>query len=220
MIDDPSDLSASAKSLILIFCRHSKMPCCCASNIKAAKILGIILAFLYALGIVYDFTEPLTKENIFTILTGFLGLATASILAYGAFTRNSKAMLIYIYSTIVVIILFIAGAIWGVVVVFNVVNSDEIANAKEELIEEACNQYRGTSNYQVCLDTVNDQFDQLLKTAGPIGLIIVVVIAVASIVFDIWTIFVAKNAKKEIEDESTLGVRSWADFNHGLVVLP
>jgi len=179
------------------------MPCCCASNIKAAKILGIILAVLYALGIVYDFTEPLTKENIFSILTGFLGLACASILAYGAFTRNSKAMLIYIYSTIVAIIFFIAGAIWGVVAVFNVVNSDEIANAKEELIKEACNQYRGTSNYQVCLDTVDDQFDQLLKTAGPIGLIIVVVIAVASIVFDIWTILVAKNAKKEIEDEKS-----------------
>jgi hypothetical protein len=40
-----------------------------------------------------------------------------------------------------------------------------------------------------------------LQTAGPIGLIFVVVIAVATILFDIWTIFVAKNAKKEIEAE-------------------
>ena len=191
------------------------MPCCCASNIKAAKILGIILAVLYGLGIVYDFTKPLTKGDIFSIVTGFLGVASASILAYAAFTRNSKAMQIYIYSTILMIILTIAGAIWVVVEVFNVVNSDEIANAKEELLNEACNQFRGTSNYQVCFDTpyyligintdtVDNEFDKItdaLKTAGPIGLIIVVVIAVASILFDIWTIFVAKNAKKEIEAE-------------------
>jgi len=175
------------------------MPCCCASNIKAAKILGIILAVLYGLGVVYDFTKPLTKGDIFSIVSGLLGVASALILAYGGFTRNSKAMQIYIYSTIFVIILFIAGAIWVVVEVFN-----EIANEKEELINETCNEYRGTSNYQVCLSTVNNQFDKIddvLQTAGPIGLIFVVVIAVATILFDIWTIFVAKNAKKEIEAE-------------------
>merc|ERR1712086_319356 len=186
------------------YLRFSKMPCCCASNIKAAKILGIILAVLYGLGIVYDFTKPLTKGEIFSIVTGFLSVASASILAYGGFTRNSKAMQIYIYSTIFMIILIIAGTIWGVVGFLNVLNSDEIANTKEELIKEACNQFRGTSSYQVCLDTVNNEFDKIedaLKTAGPIGLIFIVVIAVASILFDIWTIFVAKNAKKEIEAE-------------------
>merc|ERR1712086_1016067 len=186
------------------YLRFFKMPCCCASNIKAAKILGIILAVLYGLGIVYDFTKPFSKEAIYSIVTGFLGVASASILAYGGFTRNSKAMQIYIYSTIFMIILIIAGAIWGVVEFFNVLNSDKIANAKEELIKEACNQFRGTSDYQVCLDTVDNEFDKIedaLNTAGPIGLIFIVVIAVASILFDIWTIFVAKNAKKEIEAE-------------------
>lgn len=182
MIDNPSDLNASAKSLILFFFRFSTMPCCCASNIKAAKILGIILAVLCALSIFYDFTEPLTNGNIFSIVTGFLGLANAAILAYGAFTRNSKAMQIYIYSTIVMIILSIVGAVIGIVGFFN---SEEIA--------DACNEFRGTSNYQSCLDT--------LKIAAPIGLIILVVIFVVSIMFDIWTIFVAKNAKKEIEAE-------------------
>merc|ERR1712228_485626 len=189
---------------LLTYLRFSKMPCCCSSNIKAAKILGIILAVLYGLGVVYDFTKPLTYGNIFSIVSGCLGVASALILAYGGFTRNSKAMQIYIYSTIFLIILFIAGAIWAVVTVFNVVNSDEIANAKEELINETCNEYRGTSNYQVCLNAVNNEFDKIddvLQTAGPIGLIFVVVIAVATILFDIWTIFVAKNAKKEIEAE-------------------
>merc|ERR1712076_46483 len=159
------------------------------------------------LGIVWDFTKiskGISNEVIFSLITGILGVASALILAYGGFTRNSKAMQIYIYSTIFLILLFIAGAIWAVVTVFNVINSGEIANAKEELINETCNEYRGTSNYQVCLNAVNNEFDKLddvLQTAGPIGLIFVVVIAVATIVFDIWTIFVAKNAKKEIEAE-------------------
>ena len=90
--------------------------------------------------------NPSQKGTFFSILSGLLGVAIALILAYGGFTRNSKAMQIYIYSTIFLIILFIAGAIWAVVEVFNVINSDEIANAKEELINETCNEYRGTSN--------------------------------------------------------------------------
>ena len=144
------------------------MPCCCSSNIKAAKILGIILAVLYGFGIVNDFTKPLTKGHIFTqLLPKFFCVASALILAYGGFTRNSKAMKIYIYSTIFLIILFIAGAVWGFVEYSDEIR-DEIANAKE---------------------------------AGPIGVIFVVVSVVATILFYIWTIFVAKNAKKEIEAE-------------------
>jgi hypothetical protein len=183
------------------------MPCCCASNIKAAKILGIVLAVIYGLGIVWDFTKAFEFSNIFSIVNGFLGVASASILAYGAHTRNSKAMLIYIYSTILMIILFIVGASWGVVDFFNVPTPDSLSKLQEQTNQKACNEYRGTSNYQVCLDLVDDQFDQLndaLKTAGPIAtaaLIFVVVIAVVTIIFDIWTIFVAKNAKKEIEAE-------------------
>ena len=167
------------------------MPCCCSSNIKAAKILGIILAVLYGLGIVYDFTRPLTKGNIFSIVSGFLGLASALILAYGGFTRNSKAMQIYIYSTIFLIILFIALAIWAVVY------------ANEELINATCNKHRGTPSYQECLTAINLMiaYDDVLQTARVTGIIFVVVIAVAIILFDIWTIFVAKNAKKEIEAE-------------------
>ena len=183
------------------------MPCCCSSNIKAAKILGIILAVICGLGIVWDFTKiskGISNEVIFSLITGFLGLASASILAYGGFTRNSKAMQIYIYSTIFMIILFIAGAVWGVVEFFNLSNSVNLSQLQEQANQRTCNQYRGTSNYQVCLDLVDDQFDKIdeaLETAGPIGLIVIVVFAVLCILFDIWTIFVAKNAKKEIEAE-------------------
>ena len=165
------------------------MPCCCATNIKAALVIGSVLAVLYVLDILYLFKYG----NIFSIVSGFLGLASALILAYGGFTRNSKAMQIYIYSTIFLIILFIALAIWAVVY------------AKEELINQTCNKYRdnGTSNYQECLTAINLMiaYDDVLQTARVTGLIFVVVIAVATILFNIWTIFVAKNAKKEIEAE-------------------
>ena len=173
------------------------MPCCCASNIKAAFVIGINLAVLYALDILFLFKYG----NIFSIVTGFLGMASKLILAYGAHTRNSKAMLIYIGSTIIMIILFIVGTIIGVVGA----SPDNLSKLQEQANQKACNQYRGTSNYQVCLDLVDDEFDKIndaLKIAGPpIGLIIVVVISVLSIMFDIWTMFVAKNAKKEIEAE-------------------
>jgi hypothetical protein len=102
------------------------------------------------------------------------------------------------------IILFIAGAVWGVVEFFNLSNSVNLSQLQEQANQRTCNQYRGTSNYQVCLDLVDDQFDKIdeaLETAGPIGLIVIVVFAVLCILFDIWTIFVAKNAKKEIEAE-------------------
>ena len=176
------------------------MPCCCATNIKAALVIGSVLAVLYVLDILYLFKYG----NIFSIVTGFLGLASASILAYGAHTRNSKSMQIYIGSTIIMIILFIVGTIIGVVESFNATSPDNLSKLQEQANQKACNQYRGTSNYQVCLDLVDDQFDKIdeaLETAGPIGLIVIVVFAVLCILFDIWTIFVAKNAKKEIEAE-------------------
>ena len=102
------------------------------------------------------------------------------------------------------IILSIAGAVWVIVAYLNLGNSVNLSKFQILANQKTCNQYRGTSNYQVCLDLVDDEFDKIdeaLITAGPIGLIVVVVIAVLSILFDIWTIFVAKNAKKEIEAE-------------------
>ena len=171
------------------------MPCCCATNIKAAFVIGNVLAVLYVLDILYLFKYG----NIFSIVTGFLGLASTSILAYGAHTRNSKAMLIYMGSTIIMIILFIVGTIIGVIESF--IADYNLSKLQEQANQKACNQYRGTSNYQVCLDDEFDKIDDAVKTAGSTGLIIVVVIDVVQILFDIWTIFVAKNAKKEIEAE-------------------
>ena len=67
------------------------MPCCCASNIKAAFFIGISLAVLGSLGTYMSFRDG---ETINVIL-GVLNFVNASFLAYGAHTRNAKAMLIY-----------------------------------------------------------------------------------------------------------------------------
>ena len=123
------------------------MPCCCASHIKAAFVIGIVLAVLYTLSIAISFYDT----NIFSIITGFLGLVSASILAYGAHTRNAKAMLIYIGSAILIIISFI----------------------------------------------IQTMTLPVLIAVGADGAV-AIVYAVGVLIFDIWTIIVAKNAKKEM----------------------
>ena len=125
------------------------MPCCCASNIKAAFVIGIVLAVLYTLNIAISIYDT----HFFGIITGFLGLVSASILAYGAHTRNAKAMLIYIGSAILIIISFI----------------------------------------------IQTMTLPVLIAVGADGAV-AIVYAVGVLIFDIWTIIVAKNAKKEIED--------------------
>ena len=128
--------------------------CCCASNIKAAFVIGIVLAVLYTLNIAISFYNGIV-DGIFSIFTGFLGLVSASILAYGAHTRNAKAMLIYIGSATLIIIFFIA-------------------------------------------QTMALTSALMIGAFGTVGKGIAVVYAVGVIIFDIWTIIVAKNAKKEM----------------------
>ena len=166
------------------------MPCCCASNIKAAFFIGIYFAICDSLSIYMSFRSG----DTFKIIIGVLCLANASILTYGAHTCNSKAMLIYMVSTILLLINFIVQAAVGILegfLVFN--NKDTISKLKTE----ACEEFRGTKNYQDCLKTG----DQVLKVGGAAGLVFIIVIAVGVIIFDIWTIIVAKNAQKEIEAE-------------------
>ena len=162
------------------------MPCCCASNIKAAFVIGIVLAVLYTLNIAISFYDT----RIYSIITGFLGLVSASILAYGAHTRNAKAMLIYIGSAILIIILFIVETVLDIVEV------------------QACNDFQGTNQTDIIDWGTNNQTDtnHICSIAagadGVVGkslLVFTVVVAVGVIIFDIWTIIVAKNAKKEME---------------------
>ena len=87
------------------------MTCCCTSNVKAAFVNSVLLAVLYTLKIIGSYYFWIT----FGIITGFLDLVSASILAYGAHTRDSKAMQIYKVSAILMIILFIVETILAIV---------------------------------------------------------------------------------------------------------
>ena len=55
--------------------------------------------------------------------------------------------------------------------------------------------------------------DDDLKAYGMIGMIFKTVITVGVIIFDIWTIIVAKNAKKEIEAEKETPVEKLAPIS-------
>ena len=76
--------------------------------------------------------------------------------------------------------------------------------------EKACEELRGTNDYQDCLDAVNDAanaakiwiFPYFTKFGETAGYIIFAIFAVGVIIFYIWTIIVAKKAKKEIEAEA------------------
>ena len=120
-----------------------------------------------------------------------MGAVGAGVLAYGAHTRNAKAMLIYIGSAILIIILFIVDIVLGIVEV------------------EACNDFQGTDQTDIIDWGTNNQFDTngyhicsiAAGAGGAVGkgiVVFLVVYAVGFIIFDIWTIIVAKNAKKEM----------------------
>jgi len=190
------------------------MPCCCVSNIKAAFVIGIILAVFYALQIISLFKDGET----FYIITGFLGLVSALILAYGAHTRNRKAMLIYIGSAILKITLFMVLALLEVVKIFNA--------DFEEKIKEICRDksglvkfMQGSSLYEMCFDGAiwngvqEGVSKDLIRTCNRVRLeyqvcsdgawilvmityIFFLLIIVGGVIFNIWTIIIAKNAKK------------------------
>ena len=133
-----------------------------------------------------------TIGDIFKIIPGFVGLVSALVLVFGAHTRNSKAMLIYMGSAILVIILSIVGTVIGIVN-FSGANLSKFA-------KEFCKEYRkvnfthrGTNSYQACLDAA--------EKGGTVGVTVGAIITVGFVIFIVWAIFVAKNAKKEIEAE-------------------
>ena len=193
------------------------MPTLYASNIKAAFILGVILAVLSLFDIILlVFSGTLYKNpkmfpwtlagygvSTFEIITGFLVIVSALILIYGAHTRNSKAMQIYMGLAILVIILMIVATVL-LIKVFCVVN--EFENDMSEKVKEACKDpssqnHPSFSDYQGCLDFGMGLYKSNKETvAGIFGILI----TVGVIIFDIWTVIVAKNAKKEIEEAEIL----------------
>ena len=175
-------------------------------------LLGIILAALSLLDISLLFycmshryldNSMYYSWSTFEIITGFLALVSALILIYGAYTRNSKVMQIYMGSAILVIILMIVSTVL-LIKVFCGVN--EFENDMSKKVKEACKDpsaqnHPSFSDYQGCLDFGMGLYKSNKETvAGIFGIII----TVGVIIFDIWTVIVAKNVKKEMEEAENM----------------
>ena len=122
------------------------MPCCCATNVKAAFVLGIVLAVLSLIG---------CGNGSNGIINGIIGVIIHCILIFGAHTRNSTAILVWMVLAILSCIGYVILVVLGVIAIAD---------------------------------------------AGAAGAgVVFIVFMVGIILFQIWTIIVAKNARKEIE---------------------
>ena len=174
-------------------------------------LLGIILAALSLLDISLLFycmshryldNSMYYSWSTFEIITGFLALVSALILIYGAYTRNSKVMQIYMGSAFLVIILM---SVAMVLLVKQFCHLIEYDNDMSKKVEEACKDpsaqnHPSFSDYQGCLDFGMG----LYKDNKEIVVFFGILINVGVIIFDIWTVFVAKNAKKEMEEADNM----------------
>jgi hypothetical protein len=193
------------------------MPTLYASNIKAAFILGIILAVLSLVDIILLVSSGTLYKNpkifpwtlagygvsTFEIITGVLVIVSALILIYGAYTRNSKAMQIYMGSAILAIILMIVATVLMIKVfcVVNEFNNDMFKELKKACKDPSAQNHPSFSYYQGCLDFGMGLYKGNKETIlGIFGILI----TVGVIIFDIWTVIVAKNAKKEMEEADNM----------------
>ena len=70
------------------------MPCCCAKNIKAAFVLGIVLAVLNFLSCL-PFCFAQNTEILVGISIGVIGVMTHCILIFGAHKHHSTTILVW-----------------------------------------------------------------------------------------------------------------------------
>jgi len=139
------------------------MPCCCATNVKAAFVLGIVLAVLSGLSC-FDNSEG-------ALAIGIIGAVIHCILIFGAHTRNSTAILVWMVLAILDCIGIAIVAILGIIGI-------------------ASGMSLGMSGGHMA--------GQVVGVA--VGFIVFwTVFCIGIILFQIWTIIVAKNARKEIE---------------------
>ena len=130
------------------------MPCCCATNVKAAFVLGIVLAVLSFLGCAGKMQG--------VIAGGIMSGLIHCILVFGAHKRNSTAILVWM---VLAILSCIGLAIMAVLGIIGIAHLDAAGAA-----------------------------------GGAVGVgVVFIVFFIGIILFQIWTIIVAKNARKEIE---------------------
>ena len=130
------------------------MPCCCATNVNAAFVLGIVLAALSFIGL---------ANGQYGIINGIIGVIIHCVLVFGAHTRNSTAILVWM---ILAILSCIGYAILTVVGVAAIAGAGAATGAGGEAVGVA---------------------------------VVFIIFMIGIILFQIWTIIIAKNARREIE---------------------
>ena len=130
------------------------MPCCCATNVKAAFVLGIVLAVLSLIGCFNG------RDGI---INGIIAAIIHCILIFGAHTRNRTAILVWMVLTILSCIGYAILAVFGVIAIAGHAGAAGAAG----------------------------------ETLGVV--IVFIVFMIGIILFQIWTIVIAKNARREIE---------------------
>ena len=129
------------------------MPCCCATNVKAAFVLGIILAALSFIGCFNG------RDGI---INGIIGVIIHCVLVFGAHTFNSTAILVWM---VLAILSCIGYAILTIFAVIAIAHAGAAGAAGEA-----------------------------------VGVVVVLIVFMIGIIlFQIWTIVIAKNARREIE---------------------
>ena len=150
--DTPSIYSFLLNDVLLLF-RSFKMPCCCATNVKAAFVLGIVLAVLSLIG---------CGNGSNGIINAIIGVIIHCVLIFGAHTRNSTAILVWMVLAILSCIGYAILAVLAVVVVAHAGAAGAAGDAVTMVV-------------------------------------VLIIFMIGIILFQIWTIIIAKNARKEIE---------------------
>ena len=165
------------------------MPCCCAKNVKAAFVLGIVLAvfksFLYCLPFFFVPSEDQEGTIVPGIIIGIIYVMINCFLIFGAHKRHSTAILVWMVLAILELCIL---AILAMAVVFNL---------KLLMIDDGWKADSGISSF-LLLSLINQG---VLSMAGIVA--IYIVFFSVYIILLIWTIILAKNAKKEIEADGS-----------------
>ena len=112
------------------------------SNIKSAFIIGIILAVFHLLGLLVGLGQNTLVTLYYTILYYFdivanlLGMVSAYILIYGAYKRNSTALVVYTVSTIVMIIFLVVRTVFAILAVMDLTayaSNEKTAVSREQM---------------------------------------------------------------------------------------
>ena len=136
-------------------------PSCCATNIKAAFVLGIVLVILSVL--------VCFEGSLETIINGILCGIIHCILIFGTHARNSTAVLVWM---VLAILSCIGNAIMAVMAI--IVIAHEGAGVNVTAVS-----------------------------------VVPIVFFIGIIIFEIWTIIVARNARKEIEADENEEDDAW-----------